>query len=348
MIDIGQLIVELTGDPMDTYQARVLSYAFINGYVRPSEELISILVRHPGLEDPIKTKQAIEALIQSDLLVESKADGVTSVTVRTEGLPPNVEATFAKFSPLRKSVEPGNIRILGSPREGTAYSSFLQLLGSAERSIDLWTASAASYRSALPILRERAEAGVPVRVLMADPNAVMRVRGAAAAKAAQDTIDEWRNSFESLTNISFRLYPSTDDFRLSGSVYVDRKALRLTLFDDRVKRGTEGVILELLNPPGIEANLCRLYAHEYDAAWSRSRGFGWLSNIRRIMSYITAERIVLLASVVLYLMRERCPLIKNNEDIVAGMAGTAVLLVLIKMLSSLGSLFRRLWKAAWS
>lgn len=132
-------------------------------HARPEPELIDILAQYPGLEDAATARSALRELRAISWVTETNSYG----QVLTHQAPKLRELIATRIgddqvvdrlAQLRSGLE-GKIRIVGPMNDEVVYSSYIELLSSAQSEIFLPMLATSAQLSSVPVIRERAEAG---------------------------------------------------------------------------------------------------------------------------------------------------------------------------------------------
>jgi hypothetical protein len=321
-------------------QALVLLAMAQYDYRRPEDDLVEILRRLPRLEDKRSTADAVTQLIHAGLLVRLRSGALEEVRLADARAQPLLTAELGRVAPTAPPVVHGTT-VLGTPRGGDVYGTFLSLVGNAQREILLWIASASSYRAVLPLLVQRAEAGVKVKVLLADVEAVESVRGAVSTGLARETIADWKAAFRGRPNAQVRLYPKGEDFVFSGSTCIDGKVLRIVVYDWRRQRGMDGEFVEFVNPVGLELNVFEVYRARFEHAWRRANRLSGLVNALRWLWRFDAEIVLGAFLVYAYYRSDFWTADPKNKDLVVGVVGSAGYLLVSRVGIALARIVRK-------
>ena len=171
---------------------------------------------------------------------------------------------------MRASLEPF-VRIVGPMKDEIVYSSFLELLTSAQKRICLPMLATTPYDETVKILKERAEAGVQIQLLLGSPVAlVARWRGETMRKIAFERIDRWQVLFRSYDNVDIRISHHAKDMAIASSVGIDNIIARYDVYDPYSQRSLEGVMIEASSPQGMSLNIVRIFYDMFDDSWRRA------------------------------------------------------------------------------
>jgi hypothetical protein len=183
---------------------------------------------------------------------------------------------------MRANLEPF-VKVIGPMNDEVVYTTFLELLKGAQKEICLPMLATTPYEETVHILRERASAGVRVRILLGDPSLVAKWRGETMRKIAEERISQWVNAFKDRSTAEVRLSHSTEDMSLATCFSIDRETVRLDVYDPYTQRSLEGVMVEIVSPQGLSLNLIRIFQSLFDSAWSRAYSVGKYGRPRFIL-----------------------------------------------------------------
>ena len=243
-------------------------------HARPQSELVEIVRQYQGLESAAEARLAIDDLLQRNWVQTSNSYG-TTLTHQA----PNLRELIAtelrddrvadQLLAMRANLEP-HVRMLGAMKDENVYHTFMELLRSAQQEICLPMLATTPYDETVRILRERAEAGVRVRILLAVPEIVAKWRGEPMRAIAKERIDQWVKTFRDRRSVEVRVCDSQEDMEIATCVAVDNSVVRFDIYDPYTQRSLEGVMVEVISPQGIVPNVVRLFQRIFDDAWQRS------------------------------------------------------------------------------
>jgi hypothetical protein len=155
---------------------------------------------------------------------------------------------------------------VGALTDDHVYHSLLRELEEAQREILLWMLATSPQISAVPVLQDRARAGVKVRLLLGSEQAVASLRGGSSAAMARTAIEGWKANTKGFEHMDLRLSDAPEDAYLAGSMLIDDTLLRIDVYDPLHERGMDGVMLEARSPTTLDLNLVWLYRESFEAA----------------------------------------------------------------------------------
>ena len=259
---------------LDVISATMAVVMLSRGYERPKRELAHLLGRYPGLEDARKTARALDQLLAEGWLAAEDESGL--VILRAA---PDLATTISSVvgtSLSREQVQslrpqsPTALGVIGQLTDPHVYQSYLRELEQAQEEISLWMLATSPDIAAVPILRDRARAGVKVRLLIGAPSTVASLRGGSASRLAEAAVAGWKRNVRGQPNMELRLISRIPDAYLAGSMVIDHRLARITVYDPHRERGMDGLMLEARSTPTRHVNLVWLYGEAFEAAWARS------------------------------------------------------------------------------
>jgi hypothetical protein len=249
-------------------------------HARPEGELLDIVLQYPGLEHRANAEAALRELRALGWVVNQDSDSLR-LTVQSPELrerigdrlhDPNVAKQLAE---LHTNLDSSAARVLGPMSDDAVYSTYLDLLRGAQDEICLPMLVTSSRLASVDILRDRAEAGVQVKVLVGAPEVVASMRGETMRGIAADRIGEWARKLGDLPAVEVRISHRVEDMWLGSCMIIDGRVVRIDVYDPSRQRSLQGIMLELANPRGLELNLIRIFVELFRNAWDRAQPVGW-------------------------------------------------------------------------
>jgi hypothetical protein len=174
----------------------------------------------------------------------------------------------AAFTRLRR--DDMSVRVLGHMGQPEVFDSYSTRLREAQGDVALPAIMTTPHLSAAEVLKERAQAGVKIRVLLATADLAGEIRGAKMMGTAKERLEGWKIHAKGRRNFQVRVSKHRADLRDASSVLIDGKILRYDVYDDAVERTTDGTMIEVGRP----TNLSRMFQERFDDAWARARPLG--------------------------------------------------------------------------
>ena len=255
--------------------------------------MIETLRAYVGLEDYDTVSRAISSLSDVGWLHEYEDYGARILSPHPELREkisnyvddPEISQTLIK---LRQLNDP-SVKIVGPLSDARPYTSYLNLLSSSEFSINyLGIATAAEGHDQTPILVDRAKSGVVVRVLLAAPKLAAEMRGTSVRALAEERVRDWRRLSRTVKNLHVRVTTRKDDMALAASCSIDKRILRLVVYENFGERSKQGVVIEFSRGPRSKLNVVHKFDAEYNNAWKRATPVGFLPGVlQKIRSFWT-------------------------------------------------------------
>lgn len=282
-----RLAKELELKGLDRSSAILSVVMVTRAHARPEHELIEILRQYPGLESFETAKRAVLNLKKRGWITSIMSYGVKlaqqSPELRTLIAKKIGDPTVAdRLLELRASLEPF-ITVVGPMSDERVYVTFMDLLRNAQREICLPMLATTPYHETVTILRDRARAGVRVRILLGAPSLVARWRGEPMKSIAVKRISDWKHELSGLPSVRIRISHSAHAMEIASCALVDSYVARLDIYDPYTQRSLEGVMVELVSPPGMSLNIVKLFQRAFDSAWTRSYTVGRWAKLRWVL-----------------------------------------------------------------
>jgi hypothetical protein len=255
--------------------AATLTIALITReHSRPEQELSHIIRQYQGLEDQKVASEAITDLKNRGWLSEYQTYGATLLRQDPELLHTIVDliderGTLSKLEGLRAAVNP-YVKILGSMNDAEVYTSYLERLQGAHSEIRLPMLATTPELGSVPILKERAKAGVRVKILLGSPKVVCQLRGGSMLETANRAINGWMAHANEVPNIEVRITDAADDMLIATCMSVDEQLLRYDIYDARNQRSLQGIMIEVRSPQQTDLNIVAWFRRSFDDAWARA------------------------------------------------------------------------------
>jgi hypothetical protein len=245
-------------------------------HARPERELLDIVLQYPGLENLAVAEGALHELRTLGWVVNRETENA-SLTSQAPDLRRQIAERLRDgqvaedLAALRANLDPVAARVVGPMNDEHVYSTYLELLHSAQTEIYLPMLVTSTRLSSVDILRERAQAGVRVKILVGAPHIVASIRGPTMRTTAEERIREWVRNFAGLPAAEVRVSHAIEDMWLASCMAIDRRTVRLDIYDPEVQRSLQGIMLEFANPSGLNLNLVRVFVELFEQAWQRAR-----------------------------------------------------------------------------
>lgn len=266
------VVNQLVSTGLTRHEALILTLLVCRSYSRPVADLVTTLQHYAGLENPDQIYDAMKSLTTRGFVVKEQSYGADLF-----GPPYNIRFMLASYcedpslegrlNQLRR-LNDEYVTVIGPLRDIETFRSYLELLKSAHSEVVFpMVATSASSLEATPILIERAKAGVKVRILGATPGLASLIRGKTLDSITRIRIREWKKIARNNNNISFRVTDLSSDLVFASSVCIDRRTLRLVVYDFERERSKEGVVVEFSSNAGTPLNVIDSFMGAFDASW---------------------------------------------------------------------------------
>lgn len=244
-------------------------------HARPRQELLHVLRQYQGLEDPFETDLALQRLIDSGDVVCGRLDG-REILSAADDLAERIASRLGDVevrNTLRRlgSHDTNHVIVLGDVESPGVYGTYEDALRGASASIRWPMIASSPNLGSVVVLKERARAGVSVRILMATPDATARLRGQAMRQTSKDAIRGWAAHARDVDNLDVRVTSNVNDLMFPSSTLIDHSLLRLNIHDPHRQRSLDGVMLRVTGRQDFEPNLITVFAEHFDSAWRRAR-----------------------------------------------------------------------------
>ena len=272
----NSLITRLTSTGLSRGAATLAVVMATRQHARPERELLDIVQQYPGLENSVVAESALRELRTLGWVINQESESLL-LTLQAPDLREHIGGRLKdpkapdELAELRANLDPNAARVLGPMTDGHVYSTYLDLLRSAQNEICLPMLVTSSRLASVDILRERAQAGVRVKILVGAPNIVASIRGETMRARAKERIREWSRNFDGLPSVEVRISHKVEDMWLGSCMAIDRRIVRLDVYDPDKQRSLQGIMLELANPQGLDLNLVRIFVELFEAAWRRAQ-----------------------------------------------------------------------------
>lgn len=278
-----ELAEKLVCSGMDKTSAILAIVLCTREHARPEDELLDIVRQYPGLEDADRSRRAIADLKKREWLVESISYNIRLLHQHENlrkmiAVQLNDSSVEAALSDLRSSKQL-IFKVVGSMNDRSTYESFARLLNQAQSHIRLPMLATSPKLSVVQTLKERAAAGVKVRILLAAPKIVAKLRGEPMREAAKESIAGWHSHSKSCSNFKVRVAQRFDHVIMASGMLIDDRVLRIDIYDPEKQRSLEGFMVEFENHEHLDHNLFRLLRNHFDEAWQIARPVGFFGAI---------------------------------------------------------------------
>lgn len=261
-------------------------------HARPKEELIDILKQYQGLDNTYKLFSAIDSLIYDGYIEENKKfNGIIKYSEKLEKrVVEEGNTTKTQLEEIRRKIRP-RVEYLGDVTKENVYISYLKMLERAQNEVYLPMISTTPELKSLEILKNRANNGVKVKLLLGNPDIISKFRGESNKSFYKEFIEKWTKETKGYENIEIRIMSKLEDAEMGTCVLVDDKILRLDIYDPYNQRSLQGVILECANEGGINLNIIRSFKRQFDRSWN----IAIKNNESKIVYYLRQNYLAIIA-----------------------------------------------------
>jgi hypothetical protein len=126
------------------------------------------------------------------------------------------------------------------------------------------------HLASVPILLERAQRGVKVKIILAAPHIVSQLRGETMQETAKEAILGWTAHAANCPNMEVRVTQTLADTYLATCMLVDGRHLRFDVYDPHRQRSLQGEMIEIQSPDGLDFNMIRMFRSQFEEAWLRA------------------------------------------------------------------------------
>ena len=247
----NSLITRLASTGLSRGAATLAVVMATRQHARPERELLDIVLQYPGLENPAVAEAALHELRTLEWVINQESESLL-LTLQAPDLRERLGSRFNdprvpdELAKLRATLDPNAARVLGPMTDGHVYSTYLDLLRSAQNEICLPMLVTSSRLASVDILRERAQAGVRVKILVGAPQIVASIRGETMRSRAKERIREWSRNFDGFPSVEVRISHKVEDMWLGSCMAIDGRIVRLDVYDPDKQRSLQGIMLNSL------------------------------------------------------------------------------------------------------
>ena len=256
-------------------KTRLLIIMSTYNFARTKEDLVGILCEYSGLSDKKRLKAAIEECIRDNYLTEVSVMG-SSYCIQNEECLNNFLSSIPKDTRkkillcrnqynLSNRVKVEGL-LSGGGKKGDINAEFIMLLQDAQSEILLPMFNTSANDRIIKILKDRALAGVKIKILLADYDKVVKKH----RPGKQSTVNEWKDPLSQIDNVEIRIYTRLDDAEIYSSAIIDRRICRICVFDVRKEKSSNGTLITCTQEQGEKINLIDMMIIRFFEIWGRS------------------------------------------------------------------------------
>ncbi len=321
-------------------KTRLLVLMSTNNYIRTVDDLAGILCEYPGMPNQKELTVCINSCIQEGLLKKCVILGISFCQQDAKCLQQflNIlpEKIQIRIRNCRASYQESEcVRVLGllsgGSMGGYINASFLQRLQDARTEILLPMLNTSPNKNVIDILKERAKAGINIKILLPDYKSVVtKIR-----RGKEDVTYGWIESLNNIPNIEIRIYNHVEDAAIYSSVIIDRSICRICVFDYIREKSSNGTLIEI-SKNGYDLNLVNIIIDYFNGIWMHSRPV----SESRFFHIIKDKRLWLFVSLLIgfkvYFMTDGSiqEIVLNIMMALSGMLITAIYKPIVSFLSS--------------
>jgi hypothetical protein len=300
-----------------------------------------VLTGYPGLEDHSTVESSFEQLLSDGWLTEIEVAGATQYQAASdilarigEQVGPKLASSLAEF----RARQTPNLSLIGRIDSQAGVDTIYDAIRNAQREICLTFLGTPSSIAIAEELRERARRGVQLRILVASPEVVAKLKGEAQRQRGVASVLGWSVATSDWPNTEVRIATRVDDMIMAASAAFDASRGVLAVFDASRQRAHESTVIDVRRP-GFELNLVVLFHRQFDEAWARAKPIDGIRRLWWRVSRLAWEIGFVVALVVASLSADQQPTVSN---IAAGVAGTILVTIGIRYRDGLRRIYERL------
>lgn len=250
-----------------------------NNYIRTDKDLANILSEYPGMPSREKLLNCIhdcerEGFLKKTIInngINSQCYYYQDSECMSRYLNTLPEEIQVKINVCRTTYQDSEcVTVLGllsgGGMKGYINSSFNLRMKEARSEILLPMLNTAPNEVIIEILKERAKAGVKVKILLPDFNKVVKK----IRHAKEDATQGWITQLQDIENIEIRIYSRVEDASIYSSLIVDRKICRICVFDSEREKSSNGTLIEVAKN-GYNLNIVEMMINRFYEIWLNSR-----------------------------------------------------------------------------
>lgn len=249
-----------------------------NNYVRTDDDLANILSEYPGFTSKDYIIKEIHKCVKEGYLKKKIIDN--SIKKQTyyyqdnqcymkflNELPYDIQELIYLCRLSYKNSECVTVLGLlsGGSKDGYINSTFHNCLKNAQSEILLPMLNTAPNDTVISILKERAQSGVKVKILLPDFNRVVKK----IRNVKVDATRGWIEKLHKVDNIDIRIYNRIEDSSIYSSFIIDRRLCRICVFDSEKEKSSHGTLIEI-SKNGYNLNLIDMMINRFNEIWFHS------------------------------------------------------------------------------
>jgi len=244
----------------------VLMYARESCMARQS--LVAFLSNYPYLDDRQCVSDSLDALLEKKYIVKEKdaTSGFYKIKINNDIIQ-MIQMSYGNIASLLESCREKleYVKTFGKTNSNNNSSLFYQRMQQAQSEINIVYIATEPYISTVSVLKSiLTNANIKIKLLIADDRICRELRG------VDSPAQKWYDEFKEFKNFEIRVYSSLEGAEIATSTLVDKKVLRMTVFDTMKQRTADGNMLEIINMQGYEMNLIHIYCEKFDRIWKEA------------------------------------------------------------------------------
>lgn len=300
-----------------------------------------VLTGYPGLENPSAVGAAVAQLITDGWLVETDVSGVKQcqaapdiLTRIGERIGPGPVSALAEF----RGRQTPNFSLIGKIDDQLSVDTIYGAIRSAQREICLPFLGTPSSIAIAEELHERARRGVRIRILVASPEVVAKLRGEAQRQRGVVSVAGWATQTRDWPNTETRIATHADDMLMAASASFDANRVILAVFDTGRQRAHESTVIDV-ERQGYALNLVALFNRHFNEAWARAKPTNGIRRFWWRLSRFAWEICFIVSLIVASIFAKSQPTLSS---IAAGVSATSLVTIGIRYRDWVRRIYARL------
>jgi hypothetical protein len=235
-----------------------------------------VLTGYPGLEDPSTVESSLAQLVTDGWLMETNVSGATLCQAALDIIPrigeligPPLVSSLADF----RARQTPNLSLIGRIDDQISVDTVYEAIRSAQREICLPFLGTPSSIAIAEELLERARRGVRIRILVASPDVVAKLKGEAQRQRGIASVRGWSAQTRDWPNTETRIATHVNDMLMAASASFDANRAILAVFDAGRQRAHESTVIDV-GRNGYALNLAVLFYRNFNEGWARGKPIG--------------------------------------------------------------------------
>ena len=278
--------------------AAILVLMFARESCMAKQSLIAFLSNYPYLGDRQHVSDALDELIDKKYLILEKdiSSGFYKVKINDQIIS-MLQISYENIADLLKNSREKLecVKTYGKTNSNDNSSLFYQRMQQAQSEICIVYIATEPYISTVSVLKNiLANANVKIKLLVADDEICKKLRG------TNSPAQKWYDEFKEFNNFQIRVYKKMEGAEIATSTLVDRKILRMTVFDIKNQTTADGYMLEVANAKGYEMNLIHMHYNKFNAIWNSADIYKENIILKLIKKPVFKHTIICIICLILY------------------------------------------------